>query len=577
MTQLKGRLFRYLIGVPTVLAFAAVSPAADDSPDASAAAKASAGQASSAQAGQSPEVQDLKRQLAEQQKQIDELRMILLGQKKQIDTVTNATAAPVVPPATTVSDPAKRGIGEVASTSPILPPAPIHASLVPPLPQKESSAVEPNPLQIKIGDATIQPIGFMDLTNTFRSTNAGSSLQTNFGSIPYQNTTTGRLSEDKFSAANSRIGFRVDAMVKDYHILGYYEGDFVGGVAANNTQVSSNSLLYRIRLYWVDLRKDKFEVLAGQSWSMMTPNRKQISALPGDLFYSQVVDVNYMNGLTWGRIPGARILYHPSEKVTFGLSLENSAQYFGGSGGGGTPVLPTALATPIAGELDQNVSNGVATPNVHPDIISKIAFDPSSRVHFEIAGVESTVRLFNPLTNQFFTKAGAGGSFNFNVELFPGFRLISNNFWSDGEGRYLFGVVPNFIVRSDGSPSMIHAGSTVSGIEYAHKNSQFYMYYGGIAAGKNTALDANGTTKIGYGFVGSANSQNKTTQEGTIGLTQTVFRDAKYGAVQMMFQYAYFFRDPMYVAPGSPRNTHENAVWFNLRYLLPGGAPSIKY
>src|SRR5262249_53357114 len=67
-----------------------------------------------------------------------------------------------------------------------------------------------SPLQFKIGDATITPIGFMDLTNTYRSTNAGTSLQTNFGSIPYNNTVQGHLTEDKFSAANSRIGFRVD-------------------------------------------------------------------------------------------------------------------------------------------------------------------------------------------------------------------------------------------------------------------------------------------------------------------------------------------------------------------------------
>src|SRR5205807_4985018 len=85
-----------------------------------------------------------------------------------------------------------------------------------------------SPLQIKIGDATITPLGFMDLTNTFRSTNAGTSLQTNFGSIPYNNTIQGRLTEDKFSAANSRIGFRVDATFKGTHVLGYYEGDFVG-------------------------------------------------------------------------------------------------------------------------------------------------------------------------------------------------------------------------------------------------------------------------------------------------------------------------------------------------------------
>jgi len=533
------------------------------------------GQNAPANTGESGEVQALKQELAEQKKQLEELRLVVLDQKKQIDAVKQQQS--VAAPAQVSAKPT----GLIASATPMLPPEPAPKPVplfTPPLPQA-GAAEQRSPLQIKIGDATITPVGFMDLTNTYRSTNAGSSLQTNFGSIPYNNGVTGRLSEDKVSVANSRIGFRVDAKVKGTNVLGYYEGDFVGGIGdqAYNTQVSSNSLIYRVRLYWVDLRRDKFEFLAGQSWSMMTPNRKQISALPADLFYSQVVDVNYMNGLTWGRIPGVRFLYHPSEKLTFGLSLENSAQYFGGSGGGGTPTLPAALATPIAGELDQNIQNGVKTPNVHPDIIGKIAFDPNAKVHFEIAGVESTVKLFNPLTQRYFTKAGGGGSINANVQLMTGLRLVTNNFWSDGEGRYLFGVVPDFIVRADGSPSLIHAGSTVSGFEYAYKNSQFYTYYGGIYAGRNTALDANGTTRIGYGFQGSPNGQNKTTQEGTFGWTQTWWRDGKFGAFQTMLQYAYFFRDPWFVAAGAPKNTHENAVWFNIRYTLPGTAPTIKY
>jgi hypothetical protein len=363
--------------------------------------------------------------------------------------------------------------------------------------------------------------------------------------------------------------------------MGYYEGDFVGGVAGNNTQVSSNSLLYRIRLYWLDVREGKFELLAGQSWSMMTPNRKGISALPGDLFYSQVVDVNYMNGLVWGRIPGVRALYHASDKVTLGLSLENSAQYFGGSGGGGTPTLP-AVGASMAGELDQNTANGVGIPNVHPDIIGKIAFDPSSRAHIEFAGVESTVKLFNPSPvttlggQQTFTKAGFGGSFNANVEVAKGLRIVTNNFYSDGEGRYLFGVAPDFILRADGSPSLIQSGSTVTGFELQHKNTQLYSYYGLIYINRNTAFDTNGTTHIGYGWQGSPNSQNKTTQEGTFGLTQTVWRDAKYGAFQVMAQYAYLFRNPWYVntAAGAPKNTHENAIWFNIRYVLPGAPPA---
>jgi len=448
-----------------------------------------------------------------------------------------------------------------------------------PPPPATAQAPDQSPLQFKIGEATITPVAFMDLITTFRSTNAGTSLQTNFGSIPYQNTPQGRLTEVNISAANSRIGFRVDAKVKNVNVLAYYESDFVGGIgnAAFNTQVSSNSLIYRIRLYWVDLRKDKYEFLAGQSWSMITPHRKQISPLPADHFYGQVVDVNYINGLTWGRIPGLRFIYHPNEKVTLGVAVEQSTQYFGGSGGGGVPVLPAALATPIAFQLDQNLINGIQIPRVSPDIIGKIAFDPSSRVHFEFVGVGSGVRLFNPLTQQYFGQTGHGGSGNGNFEIIKNFRLITNNFWSAGEGRYLFGVAPDFIVQANGKPSVIHSGSTVSGFEYQRNNSLFYAYYGGIYIKRNTALDADGTTLIGYGFRGSPNSQNRTTQEGTAGLTQTIWRDGKYGAFQLMFQYAYFFRNPWFVATGAPKNTHQNTIFFAVRYVLPGSAPTIKY
>ncbi len=241
-----------------------------------------------------------------------------------------------------VETPAKTNVGDVATIAPIVPPlpaAPAPKPALPAMPAAQAAAPDAtSPLQFKIGDTTITPVGFMDLTNTFRSTNAGTSLQTNFGSIPYNNGVTGRLTEDKLSAANSRIGFRADGNYKGWNYLGYFEGDFVGGIGdtAYNTQVSSNSLLFRIRQYYVTTRKGKFEFQAGQSWSMMTPNRfRDLAACRRICSTRNVVDVNYMNGLTWGRIPGVRFVLHPSEKVTWGLSLENSAQYFGGSGGGG--------------------------------------------------------------------------------------------------------------------------------------------------------------------------------------------------------------------------------------------------
>jgi hypothetical protein len=432
-----------------------------------------------------------------------------------------------------------------------------------------------NPLQIKIGDSSITPIAFMDLTNTFRSTNAGSSLQSNFASIPYNNVTAGHLSEDKLTAANSRIGFRVDSKVKDWNVLGYFESDFLGGFGNGNfnTQVTTNSMILRVRLFWVDVQRKKWEFLAGQSWSMMVPNRRGISAMPADLFYGLAVDTNYLNGLPWGRTPGGRVVYHASDKWTLALGAENGTQYFGGSGGAGVPVLPSRLAPVLGGELDQSAANGIATPNVRPDIIAKVAYDPGARAHFEVAGVTSAVRLFNPLTNQTNRGTGYAGAVNAGFDVARNTRLVTNNFYGRGEGRYLFGVAPDFVVRPDGSFSMLPSGSTLSGVEHTHRNTLLYAYYGVVYVGRGNVTDENGT-QVGYGFPGSPNSHNRTTQQSTVGFTQTIFRDPRVGQLQAMLQYEYLFRNPWFVAPGAPKNAHENVVFFNLRYTIPGGPPA---
>ena len=85
---------------------------------------------------------------------------------------------------------------------------------------------------------------------------------------------------------------------------------------------------------------------------MLTPNRKGISPLPGDLFYSQVMDVNYMAGLTWTRQPGMRVLYHAGDKVTFGFSAENPISTSAVPAGGSAIVLPAAYTGLSGTQLD---------------------------------------------------------------------------------------------------------------------------------------------------------------------------------------------------------------------------------
>ena len=409
-------------------------------------------------AAANPEIERLKAQLAAQQAQIDRLRKTLDEQMKVLDQAsqpkedqkkTEEASQPNVP-----------SLGQVASTSAVIPSGDVAPVLHPGVaaaltPSLQTPGGPPeSPLQLHIGSATITPIGFMDMTAVFRSADGGSSIGTNFGSIPYNNVSTGlgKLSETRFSAQNSRIGARVDADVHGTHVLGYWESDFLGN-QSTNVAVTSNSITFRLRLYYVDLRNGKWELLGGQSWSMMTPGRKGISPLPADVFYSQDMDTNYQVGITWTRAPQFRVVYHASDVVSLGFALESPDQYGGGSGGAGSIALPSLLSTAYTNnQIDLGGAN-FTVPNLHPDVQAKLAFDPvvnGNLLHFEVGGVFSSFKTYNPLTSTSFTKQGGGGEANFNLELTKGFHAILNTFLSDGEGRYLFGEAPDLIITGHG-------------------------------------------------------------------------------------------------------------------------------
>ena len=251
------------------------------------------------------DIQSLKVKLAEQQKQIEALRQSLDAQQKLIERLTTPAvkpaqqaAAPAVAPAVAPAQGFTPVGGAVASTTGNLPDmSPVAPSPKYPLPAPQDSGQTSYPTQIQLGNVTIMPVGFMDATAVWRNENAGSGIGSSFGSVPFSNAVPGgKLDEFRFSPQNSRLGFRVDGDWKGYRFIGYNEFDFLGTSASNAIGVTNGAFVPRIRLYWVDVRKGSWEVLGGQSWSMLTPNRKGISALPGDIFYSQVMDVNYVLG-----------------------------------------------------------------------------------------------------------------------------------------------------------------------------------------------------------------------------------------------------------------------------------------
>ena len=230
-----------------------------------------------------------------------------------------------------------------------------------------------SPLSFKLGPAEFTPGGWADLTGIFRSTDIGSGTGTSFGSIPYNNTLPqAALTEFRFTAQTSRLSMRVNIPVSDKtHVRGYVESDF-NGFQPPNAYISTNSSTFRLRLFWGEIRHGKWEILGGQSWSLMTPNRVGLSPMPADIFTSYRLDTNYLAGLTYARQAGFRAVYHATDWWTIGASLENAQQYAPSS-----VVFPGAsglLRQPIRQRQQRDERGGrhhvtAAIPNLHPDVV----------------------------------------------------------------------------------------------------------------------------------------------------------------------------------------------------------------
>jgi hypothetical protein len=444
--------------------------------------------------------------------------------------------------------------------------APMPAGAVATVPGSQS------PLSFRIGSADFTPLGFMDFTGVYRSTLNGGDIGSSFGSFPYSNNASGQLSETRFSTKNSRLGLRIDSTVGDWKVLGYVETDFLGN-AATNVNVASNSDVMRMRVFFVDLKNGQWEFLAGQDLSMMTPNRKGISPIPGDIFYSQDVDTNYQVGLVWGRTPQVRAVYHATDEWTFGISAENPDQYVGSA-----VVLPSNFT---ATQVDQG-ANGTATPNVVPDIIAKMAFDTkfgNLPFHADMAGLyrDFRVNTFVPATgiNADSSATGYGGSFNMNISLAPNFQLIENAFASKGGGRYIStGLGPDFVVTPPDAGgvddiALVYSYADILGFEWdAVPATKIYGYYGSTHFGSRYMQQANGSY-VGYGYAGSANTNNKLIEEYTLGLAQILWKSPTAGDLKFLAQYSYLDRDPWYVAAATPSSAHINMFYVDLRYDLP--------
>jgi hypothetical protein len=524
----------------------------------------------------------LKEELAKRDRQIDEAR--------EAAAAANARAAEAnskANEAVSTTAEVKAAAASLGSTvSDLKASSEAHNSGVPVAAQYTEQGEKKSPLSFKIGNADFTPGGFVDITSVNRTTNVGSGIGTSFGSIPYNNTLPqARLSESRLTAQNSRLSLKVNANTGVNDFTGYVETDFLGFQPPNANQTSNSNSL-RLRLYFVDVKHKKWELQAGQLWTWMTPNRVGLSPMPSDIFYSQNMDTNYQVGLTWARQTAFRIAYHPTSSWAIGVSLENPQQFVPNSVVFPSPAFATQFDNGSGSTSAPSSAINPSVPNLHPDVIVKSAWDAKvgdRNMHFEVAGLFRSFKVFNSIGGANTTNSitGGGGSANVNLELVKNFRLIGNSFYSYGGGRYIFGLGPDVIVRPDGTLSGVHSGSGIGGFEWqANPKSMFYGYYGGAYFQRNFGLLASsatpapscngvsGFTCVGFGFPGSSNSANRAIQEGTIGIVPTLYSNPNYGKLQIITQYSYLTRAPWSVGTG-PKNAHTSLIYADVRYTLP--------
>ena len=507
------------------------------------------------------ELKALREAISQQQKQISDQQQQIQTLQQQLQDRTSGTP-------------------HVADASLHTTAVPVKATVV-----QETEKPKESPLSFRIGSTDFTPGGFVDFENIFRTTNTGNVTATNFWAIPFSNTVAGHLTEYRSTGQYSRINLKVNGKYGENNVTGYIEADFNGNDAAN-VFVTSNPHTMRVRLYWVDLKRGGWEFLGGQTWGLQTPNRVGVSPSPADLALTIGEDAQTHVGLNYTRAAEFRAAYHFSDRFVWAFALQNPEQF----GGQGEITFPAAFNAQLAPQIDSAATPGA--PNLMPDFLTKFAFDPSKRFHFELGGLTTSakVAVIPTVPAATFVKHSKveGGIFGAtNVELFKGFRFLASGMWGPGVGRYLIGMAPQLVVvpvsasgaacssvaGCDVDVSPVHSGDAIAGFEaQAGKKTLLGFYGGAMYAQRNAVLDitkAGAPAFIGFGGPNSANNNNRVVQEATFDWTQTFWKNPQYGSVFLVNQLSYISRAPWFVPVGAPKNAHLTQVFVSLRYALP--------
>ena len=395
--------------------------------------------------------------------------------------------------------------------------------------QKKIIAGE-SPTTIHYKGITLTPGGFLAAETVTRTRATSGDINTPFTGIPYNAADLAHVTENAFTARQSRLSLLAEGKVGTAKIGGYYEADFLSsGTTSNNRQ--SNSYTWRTRQAFAQASWDNgWSITGGQMWTLATENRTGI--INRTESNPAMIDPQYVVGYTWARQYGLRVVKDFGGKFAFGVSVEGPQATIGGRGfssvttinAGAAPatVVTSGATTSQTGNFFINApgaggglynafdANGY-TVNKAPDFLFKAAVDRFG--HYELFGIVSqfrdrvypcgvvgsnagdtvpgvttytgnctsatpTVVSGFGATNKSVTGGGGGASalwtaFNKNLEF--GVKGVAG----DGIGRYGSAQLADATARPDGTLSLIRTAHGLGRIEWqATPKFRLYGYYG---------------------------------------------------------------------------------------------------
>jgi len=277
--------------------------------------------------------------------------------------------------------------------------------------------------------------GFIEMAGIYRNRYTGSDVNSKWnlggGGFPLPNSPNYYTDELRGTARQSRLSLLAQGQEDYASLAAYFELDFLGGGSGTSANsVESNSYTPRIRhLYATYDTNDGWHLLAGQSWSLITMDKKGI--VPRQENIPLTIDAQYVPGFTWTRNPQVRLVKDFGSMLSVGLSVESPQASIVSVG---VPLSTTThnytvtLANPANLAYFTSTTNNSNLPgslsvDSYPDIVGKVALDPGFG-HYEVYGL---ARFFNDRT------------------LFNGSRSDNTTFgWGVG-GAVLLPVIPKLL------------------------------------------------------------------------------------------------------------------------------------